>query len=211
MISRIIMILMIRILLLIIITFIGVISIFGCSSSEHKTTNKADSSIPAANNTTIPSPSITTQPYPTTHTFLYSDLEALGIINSNALLNLRIISEASGIELPWPHYLPEGYLIDQVNGERSSVVFTISEGKNIHIRLGIRWNPKSYPPYKIHLNRPTVEFNGRLGQLFEEQSENGIIWNWYPENNARSFVLSLSASNLLPISELVKIASSIDF
>ena len=120
--------------------------------------------------------------------------------------------EVLGIEIPWPHYLPEGYEIKNVilkSNDTASLM--ISNGKDKLIELNILWRPEGIIPYRIDLNAPTVEFNGITGQLIESgDTKIGVVWNWYPERYQPGLIiLELFAPKDLPVEELVLIAGSV--
>jgi len=120
--------------------------------------------------------------------------------------------QALGIEIPWPHYLPEGYEITgfRVNG-KIAITLTMSNSKATLLELRINWKPEGGIPYKFLPDFPTVEFNGITGQ-FRSDGENDIslIWNWSPERYKPGLiVLTLSAPVDFPVSELTSIAGSV--
>jgi len=119
-----------------------------------------------------------------------------------------------GIEIPWPHYLPEGYeIVNVFVSDNSSATLMISDKKDRLIELKIMWRPEGLIPYRIDLNAPTVEFNGHIGQLIESgDTRIGVVWNWYPERYKPGLiVLRLLAPKDIPVSELVSIAGSVDW
>ena len=127
---------------------------------------------------------------------------------------LQPANEALGIEIPWPHYLPEGYTMKNVmvSDNTSATLFISNDDKN-SITLEIVWKQTGVIPYKIDVNRPTLEINGLLGQLLEdEKGENGVIWNWYPERYEPGLiVLKLFVPAEITVNDLKMIAESISW
>jgi len=132
--------------------------------------------------------------------------------DSQVKKSLKEAGEVLGIEIPWPHYLPEGYEMKNVLvSENTSVTLMISNNKNKSIGLEIIWKPTGIIPYKIDLNAPTVKFDGTTGQLVESgETKIGIVWNLYPERyNPGLIVFKLLAPKEFPVSELTFIAESV--
>ena len=138
-----------------------------------------------------------------------SDEEDLRIKDS-----LKEAGETLGIEIPRPHYLPEGYEIKNVFvSDNSGATLLISNNEKKLIELEVMWRPEGIIPYRIHINGPTVKFDGFTGQLIESgETKIGVVWNWYPERYKPGLIiLKLSAPKDMPEEELTSIAGSVDF
>src|SRR3972149_3173712 len=80
-----------------------------------------------------------------------SDEEDLPIKDS-----LKEAGVALGIEIPWPHYLPEGYEIKNVFvNDNSGATLLISNNEKKLIELEVMWRPEGIIPYRIDINGPT--------------------------------------------------------
>ncbi len=117
-----------------------------------------------------------------------------------------------GIEIPRPHYLPEGYEIMYViTGDGNRATLGISNDTSL-IELEILWRPSGVIPYRVDLNAEIVEFNGHTGQLIESgDTKIGIVWNWFPERYKPGLIImELFAPKDIPVEELALIAGSVD-
>jgi hypothetical protein len=127
---------------------------------------------------------------------------------------LKNAGERLGIEIPVPHYLPEGYrIVNVLTSENSSATLLISNNEKQLMELEVMWRPAGSVPYRIDLNSPTVEFDGTTGQLIESgETEIGIVWNWYPERYEPGLlVITLTAPKEFPVRELTSIAASVGY
>lgn len=127
-------------------------------------------------------------------------------------VSLEEAGEVLGIDIPYPHYLPEGYEIQRVVLKNSGCVsLMISNGEGSEIRLDVSWQWEERIPFKAE--PPTVDINGPCassGSLFEGDDKNRITWNWSPERYRPGLgILTLSASKDLPIAELILVARSV--
>ena len=113
-------------------------------------------------------------------------------------------------EIPWPHYIPEGYKIQFT--QDTGPFLTISNDNRQKIEYEIDWHPNGIGFWKMLPYHPIVEFNGTEGQFIENDNVNSIIWNWMPEKTKPGlYVLRLEATQNIPVEELVLIANSVDF
>lgn len=127
-------------------------------------------------------------------------------------VSLEEAGEEMGIDIPYPHYLPEGYEIQKVLLKSIGYVsLMISNGEGSEIQLDVTWYWEDKIPFKVQ--PPTVDINSpgsSSGSLFEGDDKNGITWNWSPERYRPGLgILTLSASKDLPIAELILVARSV--
>ena len=125
--------------------------------------------------------------------------------------SLKTAGKAAGVEVPWPHYLPEGYILDDniiIENENISILISNKTNK---IKTDIFWRPSGTIPYRIDGNKPTIDINGITAQLLVNEENTHIIWNWYPEKYKPGLmIIQLYAPNTVPLSELISIARSIN-
>jgi hypothetical protein len=127
--------------------------------------------------------------------------------------SLEKAGKTVGIEIPWPHYLPEGYeLSTNIVTENEYVEMVISNSKN-STKLVLLWRPSGAIPYRVDTAQDTVDINGIIGQVIS-MSDSGykIIWNWYPEKYKPGLIVcELFEPKSVPLEELTAIASSISW
>jgi hypothetical protein len=178
--------------------------ISGCTTPQQTSQVTASSLVP------------TSSPVPTT-----TKVDIAEYFTGGAFKSFQQASANWSVEIPWPHYLPEGYKIQRVHFVGGRLVFVISKENGIidfnqitdeNILLDIYWHRESTLPYKINTNQSMVDINGNHAQLNEGKDQDDISWEWSPERyKPGSFILRLSAFKNLTIPELIKTANSIDF
>ncbi len=116
-----------------------------------------------------------------------------------------------GTKIPKPDYLPGDFKLHKVilmNKDIVSLFYISLSGEEIELK--ITWRSEGIIPWKVDQDAPTVEIGDNLAQLFENEDNNRIVWNWIPNKRENSFfIISLSYPKYLSISEIVKMADSL--
>ena len=118
-----------------------------------------------------------------------------------------------GVEIPTPHYLPDGYsqsMVTLVNEIAVSIAYRAPAKGGISLR--IQWDPAGLPAYRIDLSQPTLELKNTTAQLEKTANNTRATWNWIPERYPKSlFGFELTAPKELTVSELIQLGNSIAF
>lgn len=141
---------------------------------------------------------------------------------------LEEASETIGVTLPVPTYLPEGYEIQEVYVEDSTVRLLISDKETekklvthtdaagtrqryefrCRMTMSISWFSEMGIPIRLPVKQ--VKINESTGFLQDRSDHNALWWNWYPNpGEPGMFELVISANKEIPEEELVKVAESV--
>lgn len=118
-----------------------------------------------------------------------------------------------GVEIPRPHYLPDGYtqsMVTLVNESAVSIAYRAPAKGEISLR--IQWDPAGLPAYKIDVSEPTLALKDKTAQLIDTGNDYRAVWNWITDRYPKSlFGVRLTVPKELGETELTMIANSIDW
>jgi len=148
------------------------------------------------------------------------------------------LAEASsimGVNVPVPTYLPEGYEVQEIYVEGSTIVRLLISDRETEKKLvmhtdragtrqryelrcrmtmRIRWDNDGHliPPAKAPVPKRGVKINASDGLIMVEDDTNDLWWTWRPDPDDEGlFELEISANKDIPEEELVKIAESVQY
>ena len=193
-----------KLLLLLIILLFTLLICISCSGDKDKSIEitTESSPLPAPTENKPPAPYITL-PGPQK----FSSTDELGVFIDQFDQYPKSVHP---IEIPWPHYIPEGYEIEYTADKPFLIIRHKINWKQT-IEFYLDWDSNGIG-WRIDLAQPTIDLNGATALYIEHEDTNNIIWNWMPEETLPGlYELQLCASKNIPIEELVLIANSVDF
>lgn len=133
-------------------------------------------------------------------------------------VTLEEASSIIGVTVPVPAYLPEGYEVQDIYIDDSTVILMISDEQidtvpspdelQSKIEMTIRWYSKYGIPVRLPVKQ--VNVNESHGFMQDRGDYNALWWNWYPNpGQPGMFELVLSADKSISEDELVKVAESV--